>query len=154
MEILSRGRTLELTIRPSVFANLNKEGDTMTQSRSTTAEMLAFIKNQVLTVTDITRSTKLTEILDSYAAKLPSEEVFVVQNTRNKDAQAVIADLEYFQELLMYKEAVEQAIDEIMYRVASERKDNPAEIDLAHVIADQDLDMERIMKLVEDGDFE
>ncbi|HUC93779.1 MAG TPA: hypothetical protein VMS09_17485 [Paenibacillus sp.] len=126
----------------------------MTQSRSTTAEMLAFIKNQVLTVTDITRSTKLTEILDSYAAKLPSEEVFVVQNTRNKDAQAVIADLEYFQELLMYKEAVEQAIDEIMYRVASERKDNPAEIDLAHVIADQDLDMERIMKLVEDGDFE
>lgn len=126
----------------------------MTQSRSTTAEMLAFIKNQVLTVTDITRSTKLTEILDSYAAKLPSEEVFVVQNTRNKDAQAVIADLEYFQELLMYKEAVEQAIDEIMYQVASERKDNPAEIDLARVIADQDLDMERIMKLVEDGDFE
>lgn len=126
----------------------------MTQSRSTTAEMLAFLKNQVLTVTDITRSTKLTEILDSYAAKLPSEDVFVVQNTRNKDAQAVIADLEYFQELLMYKEAVEQSIDEITYQVALERKDNPAEIDLAQVIADQGLDMERIMKLVEDGDFE
>ncbi|OUS75161.1 hypothetical protein B1748_18675 [Paenibacillus sp. MY03] len=142
-------------MKPSVFIILVQgEGETMIQSGTVTSEMLAFIKNQVLTVTDITRSTKLTEILDLYAAKLPSEDVFVVQNSRNKDAQAVIADLEYFQELLMYKEAVEQSIDEVMHQLVLERKDKPAEIDLAHVIADQDLDMERIMKLAQDGDFE
>ncbi|MEJ8305751.1 hypothetical protein [Saccharibacillus sacchari] len=57
-----------------------------------TSEVLSFLQDQVLTVTDVTRTKKLTEILDIYAQKEPSEKIFVVQNTRNKDAQAVIAN--------------------------------------------------------------
>jgi hypothetical protein len=98
-----------------------------------TSDMLQFVRERVLSVTDLTRTPKLTEILDSYANRL-STEVFVVQNTRNKNAQAVIADLEYFQELLFYKEAVEQSIDNYMYRVALDRENDSCEVPLEQVI--------------------
>lgn len=45
----------------------------------------------------------------------------------------MIADLEFFEELLSYKEAVDDAIDQTMYQVALERKDEQADISLATV---------------------
>lgn len=119
-----------------------------------TSQVLSFLQDQVLTVTDVTRTKKLTEILDIYAEEEPSEEIFVVQNTRNKNAQAVIADLDYFQELLEIREKVEEASDELMYQVALERKNEKADIDLAQVIEVNGLDAKRILQLIEDEDFE
>ncbi|CAB3394126.1 hypothetical protein [Kyrpidia spormannii] len=45
-------------------------------------------------------------------------------------------DPEYFEELLRYKEAVEQVMDEEMVRVVAERKDDVADIPLEQVIGD------------------
>ena len=117
----------------------------MTTTRS---DVLKFVKDNVLNISDLTRTSKLAEILALYADKT-SDELFVVQNTRNKNGRAVIADLEFFGELLRYKEAVDDAMDQIMYQVALERKDEQAEIPLAHVISQFDLDVNRIAQLSE-----
>ena len=118
---------------------------TVTTARS---DVLKFVKDNVLNISDLTRTSKLAEILERYANKT-SDEVFVVQNTRNKNGRAVIADLEFFEELLSYKEAVDDAIDQIMYQVALERKDDQADIPLAKVISALDLDVNRIAQLSE-----
>ena len=122
----------------------------MTTTRS---DVLKFVKDHVLNISDLTRTSKLAEILELYADKT-SDELFVVQNTRNKNGRAVIANLEFFEELLSYKEAVDEAIDQTMDRIALERKDEPADISLAQVIAELGLDVNRIAQLsevVEDG---
>lgn len=117
----------------------------MTTIRS---DVLKFVKDNVLNISDLIRTSKLSDILALYADKT-SDELFVVQNTRNKNGRAVIADLEFFEELLTYKEAVDDAIDQIMYQMALERKDEPAEISLAEVISELDLDVNRIAQLSE-----
>ncbi|RIV29253.1 hypothetical protein D2Q93_01415 [Alicyclobacillaceae bacterium I2511] len=116
---------------------------TMTSTRS---DVLKFVKNHVLNISDLTRTSKLAEILELYADKT-SDELFVVQNTRNKNGRAVIADLEFFEELLSYKEAIDEAMDQIMFQVALERKDEQAGIPLAHVISELDIDVNRIAQL-------
>lgn len=117
----------------------------MTQTRS---DLLRFVRNNVLNVTDLTRTTMLADILKEYSG-VRSDEIYIVQNARNKDGQAVIADLEYFEELLTYKEVVDQAIDEVMYQVALERKNDFADVSLAQVISSFDLDVNRILTLSE-----
>lgn len=117
----------------------------MTTTRS---DILKFVRDNVLNVSDLTRTSKLAEILELYAANT-SDELFVVQNTRNKKGRAVIADLQYFEELLHYKEAVDAAMDQIMDQIAVERKDEHADISLAQVITQLDLDVARIVQLSE-----
>ena len=117
----------------------------MTTTRS---DVLKFVKDNVLNISDLTRTSKLAEILELYADKT-SDELFVVQNTRNKNGRAVIANLEFFEELLSYKEAVDEAIDQTMYQIALERKDEPADIALAQVIAELGVDVNRIAHLSE-----
>ncbi len=115
----------------------------MTTTRS---DVLKFVKDHVLNISDLTRTSKLAEILELYADKT-NDELFVVQNTRNKNGRAVIANLEFFEELLNYKEAVDEAIDQTMDQIALERKDEPADISLAQVIAELGLDANRIAHL-------
>lgn len=114
-------------------------------------DILDFIKKNVLNISEITRTTKLTQILDSYANKI-SDEFFVIQNTRNKEAAGVLSDLEYFQKLLMYEQAVESAIDEVIYEMALERKDDVADIHLGDVIDELNLDANEILKMAEEMD--
>ncbi len=72
-------------------------------------DLLKFVKKNILSVTELTRSTKLTEILNSYAATEKNTEIYIVQNNKVKNAQAVIIDLKYFEELLACKEAIENS---------------------------------------------
>jgi len=111
-------------------------------------DSLRFLRERVLTVTDIMRTKKLTEILDEYS-KGESEDVFVVQNTRNKNAKAILLDFEYFERLLTYEEAIENTMDELMYKKTLERKDQPATIDVADVIDQLQLDVEEIIRMSE-----
>ena len=113
----------------------------------TVADTIQFVKESMLTVSDLTRTKKLTEILNSYADQ-SSRAVYIVQNSKNRQARAVIADLDYFQELLCYKEAVDAATDEIMHEIILERMDDVADIELEKVIADFNLDEKRILELV------
>ena len=45
------------------------------------------------------------------------------------------------------------SIDELMYMTTLERKDDVAETDISTVIADLDLDIDRILKLAEGGEY-
>ncbi len=112
-----------------------------------TSDMLEFVEEAILGVTDLTRSKKLSEILDSFSGKVSSH-VYVVQN-KNKPSKAVIADLEYFKSLLKYKEAVEESIDEYMYQIALERKDDVVDIPLAQVLEGEKFDLNEILDLAE-----
>jgi len=117
------------------------------QKNITSADHLSFVREKVLSVSDLTRTKKLTEILNLYAADI-SEEVYVIQNSKNKKASAVISDLEYFQELLLVKEAVEDAVDQLIYDVAIDRKDDPADINLNQIIRGGNLDQDRILDIL------
>jgi hypothetical protein len=117
------------------------------QENITSADHLSFVREKVLSVSDLTRTKKLTEILNLYAADI-SEEVYVIQNSKNKKASAVISDLEYFQELLLVKEAVEDAVDQLIYDVAIDRKDDPADINLNQIIRGGNLDQDRILDIL------
>jgi len=109
---------------------------------------LEFLKNNVLNISEITRQNKLTAILNSFAGK-KTEEVYIVQNSKNKDAQAAIIDLEYLMELIEYKNkfitAVEEAADDIVYDMALQREGAPASKTIGEVAAQLDLSWDEIM---------
>ena len=127
-------------------------GLAMSAKKRVTTDILEFLNEQVLTVTQLKRTTKLSEILDSYG-KEKSTDVYVVQNTK-KPGKAVIVDLNYFHELLSYKEAIDWAMDQLIEEVALERKDTTADIPLAQIIEENQLDVSRIIKLVEEVEEE
>lgn len=95
-------------------------GLAMSAKKNVTTDILKFLSEQVLTVTQLKRTKKLSEILDSYG-KEKSTDVYVVQNTK-KPGKAVIVDLNFFQELLAYKEAIDWSIDQVIEEVALEKK--------------------------------
>ena len=112
------------------------------------SDVLGFVKDNILSVSDLTRTKRLGEILKSFSGEV-TDTIYVVQNSHQKDGQAVISDLEYFRELLVYKEMVDQAIDQEMYKVALERKDDATDIPLASVVEQFDLNVDRILELSE-----
>lgn len=101
------------------------------------SNMLEFLQDNVLNITDLTRTNKLSEILNKFAGE-ETNEVFVVQNHKNKDATGVLVDLEHYMKLLKLKEIIEHAIDEHMDNVTMERKDDISDIPLRTVIKDDD----------------
>ncbi|MCA0970814.1 hypothetical protein LCM20_09450 [Halobacillus litoralis] len=111
--------------------------------------MLDFIRNNVYSVTEMTRQKKLSEILELYSGEV-TDEVFIVQNGKKKDAQAVIADLEYFEHLLTLKEEVERAFDQVALEEASERVNDAADLSLSDVFEDDDIDVDALLKALEE----
>ncbi|MFX4303714.1 hypothetical protein ACOJUR_15840 [Alicyclobacillus tolerans] len=118
-----------------------------------TSEVLQFVQDHVLSVTDLVRTKKLSEILDTYAEGT-SDEVFVVQNGKNKNAKAVLADLEYFQRLLKYQEIVEHAIDLHMLEVTLQRKSDVADLSLSDVLEDEDITWEAVVSCMDKMELE
>ncbi|OFW74938.1 MAG: hypothetical protein A2201_02905 [Alicyclobacillus sp. RIFOXYA1_FULL_53_8] len=114
-----------------------------TMTKRVTTDTLNFVQNHVLNVTDLVRTKKLSEILDQYA-DTKSTEVFIVQNDKKRNAKGVILDLEYFTELLHYKEAVEEAIDDYMIQVVTERKDDLANLTLDEILAESSITKEEL----------
>ncbi|MFS0644229.1 hypothetical protein [Siminovitchia sp. 179-K 8D1 HS] len=112
---------------------------------SVSLSTLDFLKSNVYNITDITRKNKLTEILDKFS-KETTDEVFIIQNSKNKDAKGVFLDLEFFQELLMYKEVLDQALDNAVIKEASLRKDEKATLSLTDVFEDDDIDFDQLLK--------
>ena len=100
-------------------------------------------------ITDVTRHNKLTEMLDRFSAK-ETEEVFIIQNAKNKNAKGVFLDFEYFEELLATKEALDNALDEIIEDIAIKRMNSEAKLSLKDVFTEDDIDFEQLMKEIED----
>lgn len=112
---------------------------------SITSTTLNFVKENVLSITELTRTNKLSEILNKYAGEETSE-VFVVQNNKNRDAVGVLVDLEHYQRLLRIQEVVEQCVDETMYQIAIERINEKADIPLTDVIDSEDFELDSLFK--------
>lgn len=111
----------------------------------------SFIKDNVLTITDLTRTNKLSEILNRYAGKETSE-VYVIQNSKNRDAVGVLVDMEHYQRLLRLQEILEETTDAYMYQIALERKNDKAFIPLSEVVGDEDFDLNELIDSL--GDVE
>nr|WP_234028506.1 hypothetical protein [Lentibacillus sp. Marseille-P4043] len=110
---------------------------------------LDFLRKNVLNVTDLTRSNKLSEILDSFSNGM-SDEVFVIQNGKKKDAQAVMVDFEYFEQLLHFKEILEESLDKVAIEEANTRANKPANNSLSDTFDKEDINMNELMELLEE----
>jgi hypothetical protein len=110
---------------------------------------LDFLKQNVLTVTDLTRSNKLSEILDRFSTGV-SEEVFVIQNGKKKNAQAVMLDMDYFEQLLQFKEIIEASLDQVAMEEAYGRIGKPVNQSLSDVFDEEDINVNELIKLLEE----
>lgn len=118
------------------------------------SNMLEFLQTNVLNITDLTRTNKLSEVLNKFSEK-ETNEIFVVQNHKNKEAAAALVDLKHYMKLLKLEEMFEQSIDDHMYNVALERKDDVADISLSEVLKDdEDIDYDAILSNFDDIDLE
>ncbi len=105
---------------------------------------LNFLKKNVLSVTDLTRSNKLSEILNIYAGKETSE-IFIIQNNKNRNAIGVLVDLEYYERLLRLQEAVEQVTDDYMYQLALARQHEKTDLSLGEVVELEDYNLDDLI---------
>lgn len=110
---------------------------------------LNFLRENVLNVTDLTRSNKLSEILDRFSDGI-SEDVFVIQNGKKKNSQAVILDIDYFEQLLQFKEIIEEALDQVAFEEAYNRKNIPANQSLADVFDEEDINFAELIEFLEE----
>ncbi|GGP08099.1 hypothetical protein GCM10011346_06790 [Oceanobacillus neutriphilus] len=111
--------------------------DVLMKDKNRNLAALEFLQRNVLNVTDLTRTNKLSEILNSFSGE-ETDEVFVVKNHKNKDAAGVFVDLERYIKLLKIEEIYEKAMDSHMLEIAKERKDDIADIPLADVLKEDD----------------
>jgi hypothetical protein len=125
----------------------------MDNKKRVESNTFSFIKDNILTITDITRTNKLSEILNQYAGKETSE-VYVIQNVKNRDAVGVLVDMEHYQRLLRLQEIIEEATDTYMYQVALERKEDKTCIPLSEVVKDDDFDLNELMDSLDDIDLD
>lgn len=75
-----------------------------------------------------------------------TDEVYIIQNTKNKNAKGAFLDLEFFQELLSYKEAMDEGLDYVMEQEVIARKDHPANLSLSEVFEEDDIDFDSLTK--------
>lgn len=129
---------------------ISEQGVGRMDTRSVTASMLEFIKNNVLSITELTRSNKLSEILESYANK-KSNEIYIVKNNRIRDAQGALIDIELLAELLALRESVFEAADHVIEEIALDRIDSfRPETSLSqalHQMDVEDIEVEEILRL-------
>lgn len=117
--------------------------------KDNTLSHLEFLKDHVFGITDITRTNKLSEILNRFSGKETSE-IYIIQNAKNKDAAAVLTDVEYFEHLLEIKNVFEGLVDAYMFQVATERQADVADIDLFQALQGEKFSFDEIMELADE----
>ncbi|WP_240414951.1 hypothetical protein [Paenibacillus periandrae] len=71
-------------------------------------DLLNPILKNLINVSEVSRTEKLSEILDSYANK-QNNDIYTIQNTGNKQARGIVVDLDYFLELIYIRRLVEES---------------------------------------------
>lgn len=90
------------------------------------ADTIDFARDHVVNITDITRTKKLSEIMDYLSTQDGRDDVYIIQNSKKKDAAVVLAEVEHYKELLKYKERFDQLQDQLVEMEAIARLDaNP-----------------------------
>lgn len=92
-------------------------------SRSKTVDTSNTLDDLKRDVTNVTDQRKLAEILGHFSAGT-TEEVFLVQNEKTLNDKAVMISLEYFAELLSYKEAINDVLGYLVEEEAKEQRNN------------------------------
>lgn len=141
---------MSLTITHEVLRAPRREGIPLTKNETQNiVHTLDFIRKNVLNISDVTRTTKLTEILNSFSG-VKSEEIFIVQNSKSKDAQGALVDVDYLVELLKYKavfeETLQEAQDELLVQAVLERQGAVATRTLGDVAAQLNLSWDEIIE--------
>jgi hypothetical protein len=111
-----------------------------------TLSHLEFLKEHVFGITDITRKNKLSEILNQFSGKETSE-IYVIQNAKNKDAAGVLADVEYFKNLLETQRIFEGLVDAYMEQVTMERQNDVADIEFTKALEGEEFSFDEILAL-------
>lgn len=92
------------------------------------AATLDFARDHVVNITDITRTKKLSEIMDYLSTRDGRDDVYIIQNSKKKDTAVVLAEVEHYKELLKYKERFDQLQDQLVEMEAIARLEaNPDE---------------------------
>ncbi|MEN6327095.1 MAG: hypothetical protein ABFD18_12945 [Syntrophomonas sp.] len=123
----------------------------MNKNKQVSSKTLNFLKENILSVTELTRSNKLSEILNKYAGE-KTEEVYVIQSSKNRNAAGVLVDLEHYEDLIRLQELFEQTLDDYMYQTALKRQNDIPDIPLSEVVEKGDFDLNSLVKDL--ADFE
>lgn len=124
-------------------------GVSVSMKKSTVSpDLIDFVKSNILNISQVSRSTKIAEILDGFAED--SNEIYIIENSKKKGAMGAIVNVEYLKALLKCRDIVEEAIDAHMYHVALARQNDAADIPISQIIADNNLDINEIMKIVDE----
>ncbi len=115
---------------------------------------LACVKDNILSISELKESSKLSEILNIYTGPI-SDRFFVIKNNNVKDAVGILLDYERFAYLLKIEEIMEEAIDNHMIKTVYSRKDiieHEEPVPLREVVQDDDFDFNTLqtnMDLIE-----
>jgi len=130
---------------------ITEGGKTMTNIEKPSeniAEFINFLNKNVYNISDLTRQNKLTDILNTFSGQ-KTDEIYIVQNSKSKNAQGAFVDVEYLLELIDYKkkylQVLEDARDEIVYDLAVSREDHVATKTIGEVANQFDLSWDEIM---------
>ena len=121
--------------------------------KNITTSMINFAKNNVLSITELTRKNKLSEILESFNDQ-KSEEIFLVKSGRQRDSMGAIINVEFLTELLQLREMYYEAMDKAVEATAIQRLETfEPNISLAHALDDigvADINLQEIQDIADE----
>lgn len=116
---------------------------------------IKFLQQNVMNISEATRNNKLTEILDSFTQKEQKTRVYVIQNSKRKDASGVLCSIEHYAVLNENIEKLERdnaaLLDEILALKTLLRENQP-EYSFAQAIEMLDLSNEDLIDIFENSD--
>lgn len=125
------------------------------------ADTLDFARDHVVNITDITRTKKLSEIMDYLSTQDGKDDVYIIQNSKKKDTAVVLAEVEHYKELLNYKDRFDQLQDQLVELEAISRLDaNPNESisfeDMVESLSDEgiEIDFDSLNSKIKSDDFD
>lgn len=114
-----------------------------------------FYMHNVMNINEATRQNRLAEILDSYAGNKETDSVYIIQNSKRKEAAGVISSVRYHQSREKTIRSLENEVlrlsDEILRLKAMVRNDHPV-YSMAQALERLDLDEDDIKDIFDNSD--
>ncbi|MEK3717052.1 hypothetical protein NSS64_03405 [Paenibacillus sp. FSL H8-0122] len=121
--------------------------------KNITTSMINFAKNNVLSITELTRKNKLSEILETFNDQ-KSEEIFLVKSGRQRDSMGAIINVEFLTELLQLRDKYYEAMDKAVEATALQRLETfEPNVSLAHALDEigvTDINLQEIQDMADE----
>lgn len=105
-----------------------------------------FLSNESLVI-DSSLNNDLNDLVNK--ALIDPSKIKILRSSLTNEMQGIVLDVDLFKAMLSNHMAVQEATDEYMLEIASQRKDHRADIPLAKVIEELELDVCEIFSLVD-----